>query len=395
MAFDSLLFSVTFSHPPLKTADTTAPTPVPSFQQTFLDDLIGIELESAWNGIIDDWDAASDDEAMAARHFIGTVRDRVVEGVSDTTDIFEFQTAALLAFTRLKAFWFELNSRLGHHLTAETMDNSLPLRAGLIAALLGTMEPHLCPRSVEKVDAFLSAVVADEVENDSLMGSRLLPGPVEVRRKIANLLGTVETLSERVVKQEGELIELRSGTTELQNVFGANVSARDIAEKMKKLSATVTALEAQADMEDVYREVLGQALGTTDPLEVVKEVRRLREAAKEQTDVMFRAQLENARITAQFGDAMTPTDALEQLRDAERATLAARRETDALQVRLAAQAERAEAVTRERDRLLHLLGVATLDEAQSAVQTLRENETAYNEIAGLLGNVGAELGKLG
>ena len=38
-------------------------------------------------------------------------------------------------FFTTKAFWFELNSRIGYQYASENPDNALPLRAGLLAAL--------------------------------------------------------------------------------------------------------------------------------------------------------------------------------------------------------------------------------------------------------------------
>ncbi|MBC7806556.1 MAG: hypothetical protein H7145_10435 [Akkermansiaceae bacterium] len=356
--------------------------------------LTGIELESAWNERIDDWSTATDDEAFAERHFIGTVRDRVIEGLRDTEDLAEFQTAALLAFTRLKAFWFELNSRMGYQFAGDNPDNALPLRAGLLAALLEAIEPHLPQRSIEKVDAFLSAVVSDDVENDVGSGSRLLPGPAEVRQKIVNLLATIENLSERVVHQEAELIELRSGQESLEIEFGADATAAQIAARMRTLSASVTGLEAQAQMEEVYREVLGQALGTSDPLQVVKEVRNLRDTAKQNADELQRMETESARVSARFGDDLSTESALDRLRDAERFAQMARAEADALQARIAAQADRATEIIAERDLLLSLIGADSMDNAEKTVRTLHENAEAYAGIAELLGDVGKELGKI-
>ncbi len=369
--------------------DATDPSP-----EAFLDALTGIEMESAWNSIIDEWDSASDEEIMSARHFIGTVRDRVVEELRDIADPVEFQSTALLAFIRLKAFWFELNSRLGHHLAMNPLDKSLPLRAGLVAALLGTMEPCLSARAVEKVDAFLSAVVADEVNETPSMSGYLIPGPAEVRGKIGNLLSTIETLSECVVSQEAELIELRLGQESLRKAFGEAVSETEIAARFRKASSSVIGLEAQARMEEIYREVLGQALGTTDPLEVVKEVRALREAIKSFESRHDQMRLENERVSARFGDDLSSDSALDQLRDAERSSAALRVETESLQMRLAAQADSVRKATTQRDHLLSLIGARTLDDAEEAVRTLHENAAAYGDIAELLGSVGKELGKI-
>lgn len=359
-----------------------------------LNALTGEELESAWNERIDDWASVSDEESGAARHFIATVRDRVREGLQDTEDAVEFQTAALLAFTRLKAFWFELNSRIGFQFANDNPDTGLPLRAGLVSALLEAIEPHLPPRAVEKVDAFLSAVVADDVDGDTGSGSRLLPGPSDVRQKILDLLGTIESLSGRVVQQEAELIQLRSAQESLQNEFGHDITAAQVAAKMRTLSASVTGLEAQARMEEIYREVLGQALGTSDPLEVVKEVRRLRDVAKQSESEVERVRWETERIQARFGDDLTPETALDRVRDAERFTETARNEAESLQTRLAAQADRIAEITADRDRLLALIGAERMDDAEQAIRTLHENAEAYAGIADLLGDVGKELGKI-
>ncbi|MBC8143551.1 MAG: hypothetical protein H7Y38_19140 [Armatimonadetes bacterium] len=357
--------------------------------------LSGEGIESAWNGIIDDWTYASDDEVMTERQFIGTVRDRVIEGLEDTGDAVEFQTSALLAFTRLKAFWFELSSRLGYHLDPQTGDASLPLRAGLVAALLAAMEPHLPKLAVKKVNSFLSAVVSDDVENDILIGNRILPGPAEVRVKIAGMFNTIQSLSQCVVRQEAELIELKAGQDALQKTFGETTTAPEIAARMNTLSAQVIYLEAQTGMEDVYRNVLSQALGTADPLTVVKEVRHLREEAKRLENEMFQLRRENDRVSEQFGEELSPDDALGRLRDAEQAVVAVLEENDALQIRLAAQAQRTETVTQERDRLLQILDAPGIAEAEAALSALHENAAAYHDIASLLGDVGKQLGKIG
>ncbi len=363
---------------------------------SLLDALVGEGLESAWDDRIADWSSTTDEEAIAARNFVGTVRDRVIEGLQDTEDAAEFQTAALLAFTRLKAFWFELNSRIGHQYASENPDNALPLRAGLLAALLQVIEHHLPRRAIRKVDDFLSAVVADDVESEGYVpsGSQLLPGPHEVRQKIANLLGTITSLSERVVLQEAELIALRVGQETLRREFGDDATAAQVAARVRTLSASVTGLEAQARMEEIYREVLGQALGTSDPLEVVKEVRHLRDVAKSNEEELFRMRTENERVSARFGDDLSTGSALDRLRDAERLTEKAHDEADALRTRLAVQADREAAVIGERDHLLLLIGANSMEDAEKTVRTLHENADAYAGIADLLGNVGKELDKI-
>lgn len=394
MLFDFSLLSViaTPHHAPL-TEGTPNEEPDEA-TEPLLAALTDAKIESAWNGVIDDWTYASDEEVMAARQFIGAVRDRVIEGLKDTVDSVEFQTAALLAFTQLKAFWFELNTRLGHHLDPQTGDASIPLRAGLVAVLLRTIEPHLPKRAVKKVDSFLSAVVADDVENDNVSGNRILPGPTEVRTKISDLLGTIAALSETVIKQEAELFELQTGQTALQKAFGEKVSLAEIAARMNTMSAKVTGLEAQTELEDVYRSVLTQALGTADPLEVVKEVRLLRENAQRLESEVFQLRRESDRFSAQFGEELSPSDVLGRLRDAEKAVADALGENDALQIRLATQAQRTEAATKERDRLLEILDAPGVEQAEAALRTLHENAAAYHDIANLLGDVGKHLGKM-
>jgi hypothetical protein len=60
------------------------------------------------------------------------------------------------------------------------------------------------------------------------------------------------------VQQEGELIPLRSAQESLQKEFGADTTVAQVAAKIRTLSASVTGLEAQARMEEIYREVLGK-----------------------------------------------------------------------------------------------------------------------------------------
>lgn len=398
MPFDFALFSVVASPgapPHLTLVDCAAPDAAPdAAPEPLLAALSGVEIETAWNGIIDAWAYASDEEVLAARQFIGTVRDRVIDGLSDTVDAADFQTASLLAFTRLKAFWFELNSRIGFHLEARTGNVSIPLRAGLVAGLLNTMEPHLPENATRKVDSFLSAVVSDDMDNLAMMSNQLLPGPAEVRVKINQMLGTIESLSASIIAQEAELYELKTGQIALQKALGEKATFGEIAARMNALNAKVTGLEAQTVMEEVYQNVLGQALGTTDPLQVVKEVRRLRDDAKRWESERFQMERENERVAATFGD-LSAGDALDGLRDAKQETVTAQAENDALQIRLAAQAERTESVTAERDALLKLLDAPDVAAAETALRTLHENAAAYRDIASLLGDVGKELGKIG
>jgi hypothetical protein len=116
--------------------------------------LTGAELESAWNELINDWASVSYEESVAARRFIETVRDRVIEGLGDTDDAVEFQTAALLGFTRLKAFWFELNSRIGFQFANDKPRNRAPAPG---RSRFGAIRGHRTASSRERgqeVDAF-------------------------------------------------------------------------------------------------------------------------------------------------------------------------------------------------------------------------------------------------
>ena len=352
------------------------------------------DLAAEWEERASYYPALLPDQIASARLFVTALRDRAVEGLRDTTDEAEFNTVALLAFTRLKAFWFELNGRIGHHLETEIQDDSILLRASLAASVLERMEPFLPERSVRKVDAFLAAVAADDDAGEVGFGGAhpnvLLPGPALVREKISNLLGTIGDLSKRVVSQEAELIELRAGSAALEKAVGeAGATPRAVAARLHQLTATVTALEAQAGMEEVYREVLSQALGTTDPLEVVKQVRVLRAEAKAHQSEASRLSVEQKRIGQVFGEELTPRDALDRMRDAERAVAIVREESAQILSRLSQQADRTAAANAERDRLLVLIGADDMTAAESALQTLRTNAAAYADIAVLLGGVDA------
>ena len=258
------------------------------------------------------------------------------------------------------------------------------------------MEPHLPARAIEKVDSFLSAVVADEVENDALMGNRIVPGPAEVRSKITHLLGTIEALSETVIKQEAQLYELQTGRKALQKAFGVHVSPAEIAARTNTLSG------------ESHRFGGAGRSGGCVPQRVVASPRHDRSGRGRERSATtarggaaftggncFKHGAKASAFRHRFGDDTTPEDALGRLRDAERAADSLREENDTLQMRLAAQAERTEVIHRERDRLLGLLDAPDVDTAEAALRTLHENAAAYNDIASLLGDVGKELGKIG
>jgi hypothetical protein len=348
------------------------------------DALTGRELENAWNGCLDAWEGATAEQAVSARVFAAGLRDQLLEALRPVDDPADREAVALLGYLRLRAYWFQINAAVGYARddAAQTGD---VYRAALTSTLIEALEPHLPAGEVRRIEEFTARMMAGAAVDDAgelaRAASALLPAQDEFRRRVQNLLATIESLSERVVRQEGELIVLRAGQDALHEAFGGEfVNAGEMARRVRVLQAQVEVLEAQARVDEVHDQVLQQSLGTTDKVAVASVVRDLRQRLDESERRVAVLEDERRRAAEAAGEGVAPEQVPDHVRDLGNALrlLAAEK---------IEQEQAAAALRAERDALLAATGCASGDELAARFRDLAADAAAFREMAGLLGDM--------
>ncbi|MBC8135821.1 MAG: hypothetical protein H8F28_08055 [Fibrella sp.] len=146
--------------------------------------LNGPHLEKAWKECLGAWDGSSPAQRADCRVFITHIRDNFLRILRDVDDAEEIVTVASIFYTQIKSQWILFNTQSGYQIRSGRIDRSLFCRSGMLAALLGAMEPVLRKDDLARIMRFLAEPEAGVYENSQNAAD------------LSKLLGTLVTFEE-------------------------------------------------------------------------------------------------------------------------------------------------------------------------------------------------------
>ncbi len=118
--------------------------------------LSGAELEKAWRDCLGTWEDSSPAQRADCRAFAVNLRDNFLRILKDVDDAEEQETIGTIFYTQVKSQWILINTQAGYQIRNGRVEGALFCRAGMLSALLGSLEPVLRQSDLTRITNFLA-----------------------------------------------------------------------------------------------------------------------------------------------------------------------------------------------------------------------------------------------
>lgn len=122
-----------------------------------IEDALRGDLDTQWNGVLDEWASAAPSERKAVQAYVSGLRNRILSSLLDIDTEEELQRGLATQYIEMKCHWTMLNTQIQHQTARDgEAEQDLIYRATCVSLIIQNLEPLLSQERIDNLTAFLA-----------------------------------------------------------------------------------------------------------------------------------------------------------------------------------------------------------------------------------------------